>query len=128
MFDNTRAFSSFAVDNLSRAKQFYGQILQLQVAEDTRMGLLTLHVAGGAKILIYPKPDHTPAGFTVLNFPVPDIAKTVADLKALGVNFESYQEESYQTDADHIARGDGPSIAWFKDPAGNILSVLQVEE
>jgi hypothetical protein len=82
----------------------------------------------GAKILIYPKPDHTPANFTVLNFPVPDIAQAVADLKVLGINFESYQEESFQTDADHIARGGGPLVAWFKDPAGNILSVLQPEE
>ena len=127
MFKNTRAFSGFSVDNLEKAKQFYGEILGLEVSEDNKMGLLELQIAGGTKILIYPKANHTSATFTILNFPVNDVEKTVAELKERGVKFESYDLEKLKTDADNIFRGGGPKIAWFKDPAGNILSVLEKE-
>ena len=89
------------------------------------MHLLSLHIAGGTKILIYPKPNHAPASFTILNFPVSNIEKAVVELKSLGVVFESYQEEYLKTDENNIFRGGGPKIAWFKDPSGNILSVME---
>ncbi|PSR53453.1 glyoxalase [Adhaeribacter arboris] len=127
MFRNTQAFSGFSVNDLEKAKQFYRQVLELEVVEDSSMGLLTLHLAGGAKVLIYPKPNHTPATFTILNFPVIDINQAVAELKSRGVIFESYDYEHFKTDADNIFRGGGPLIAWFTDPAGNILSVLETE-
>ena len=124
MFKNTRAYSGFSVDNLEKAKQFYSELLGLEVSVDNKMDILELQIAGGTKNLIYPKPDHTPATFTILNFPVKNVEKTVADLKHQGVNFESYDLEKLKTDDDHIFRGGGPKIAWFKDPAGNILSIL----
>ena len=128
MFRNTHAFSGFSVNDVPKAKEFYGKTLEMDVAEVPEMeDLLELHVAGGAKILIYPKPDHQPASFTVLNFPVPDIEKAVDDLTRRGVRFERY-DGPIKTDAKGIFRGGGPLIAWFKDPAGNILSVLQEEE
>lgn len=124
MFKDTPAFSGFSVNDFAAAKAFYGDTLGLDVSEDP-MGL-HLHIAGGTHIFIYTKPDHTPATFTILNFTVDDIDKTVAQLKEKGVTFESYPD---MTDEHNIARGKaknmGPDIAWFKDPAGNILSVLQ---
>jgi predicted enzyme related to lactoylglutathione lyase len=123
MFRNTKAFSGFSVDDIAKAKKFYGQTLDLEVTEAN--GLLTLHIAGGAEIIVYPKPNHVPATFTILNFPVDDVEKTVAALKERGVRFEIYKEKDFQTDDQGIARGMGPTIAWFKDPAGNILSVLE---
>jgi catechol 2,3-dioxygenase-like lactoylglutathione lyase family enzyme len=121
MFGNTKAFSGFAVDDLAKAKSFYGETLGLRVSEEH--GLLGLHIAGGTDILIYPKQDHTPASFTVLNFPVDDIEAAVDQLRERGVRFERYP--NFETDEKGIFRGGGPYIAWFKDPAGNVLSVLQ---
>jgi catechol 2,3-dioxygenase-like lactoylglutathione lyase family enzyme len=121
MFKSTKAFSGFAVDDVERAKKFYGETLGLDVSEEN--GLLTLHLGSGAEVLAYPKSDHEPAVFTILNFPVSDIASAVDELSARGVEFERY--EGFDQDAKGIFRGGGPDIAWFKDPAGNILSVLQ---
>ena len=125
MVKEIKAFSGFSVDDLSEAKVFYGKTLGLEVTEDTRMNLLTLHLATGAKILVYPKGKaHRAATFTILNFPVRDVERTVEALRSKGVRFEHYEGE-LQTDAKGIFRGGGPLIAWFTDPAGNILSVLQ---
>lgn len=121
MFGDTKAFSGFAVDDLRKAKEFYGGTLGLRVTEEN--GMLQLHITGGTDILVYPKPEHTPATFTVLNFPVDDIDKAVDELAARGVSFERY--EGMEADERGVFRGGGPYIAWFKDPAGNILSVLQ---
>jgi len=120
MFRDTRAFSGFSVDDIAKAKIFYGQTLGLEVSEDH--GLLNLHIAGGSRIVIYPKTNHTPATFTILNFPVRDIEQAVNDLTERGVRFERYAT----TDEKGISRSNGPNIAWFKDPAGNILSVLEI--
>jgi predicted enzyme related to lactoylglutathione lyase len=122
VFKDTKAFSSFSVDDIEKAKTFYGQVLGLEVSEEA--GMLTLQIAGSTNVLVYPKPNHTPATFTILNFPVDDIEKTVSELNRRGVQFEQYEGE-IQTDEKGIARGEGPLIAWFKDPAGNILSVLE---
>lgn len=118
----SRAFSGFSVDDLDAAENFYGRVLGLPVtAED---GLLTIHLPGGHDVLAYPKDDHTPATFTVLNFPVVDIELVVDELTRRGITFQPY--EQFDHDERGIARGDqGPPIAWFTDPAGNILSVLQ---
>ena len=121
MFKNTKAFSGFSVNDLQKARQFYSETLGLEVSEN--MGL-ELHIAGGNNILVYPKPNHTAATFTILNFPVNDIEKTVEELRKKGVIFESY-EEPIKTDENGIFRGRAPNIAWFKDPAGNILSVIE---
>jgi catechol 2,3-dioxygenase-like lactoylglutathione lyase family enzyme len=123
MFKNTKAFSGFSVNNLQKAKEFYGKTLGLDVSEEN--GLLELKIAGGNNILVYPKPNHTPATFTILNFPVDDIEKAVDKLSGLGVRFESYDFGDIKTDEKGISRGAGPNIAWFKDPAGNILSVIE---
>ena len=125
MFKDTKAFSGFSVNDMQKAKEFYGQTLGLDAA-DGPMGVLQLNIAGGAVILIYPKPNHTPATFTILNFPVDDIERAVAELAKRGVPFEHYDNPDIKTDEKGIHRGDvGPKIAWFKDPAGNILSVLE---
>ncbi|MFD8019430.1 VOC family protein [Streptomyces lavendulae] len=121
MFSDTRAFSGFAVDDIQRAKEFYGETLGLRVTEEN--GLLTLHIAGGAEILVYPKEDHVPAGFTLLNFPVEDIDAAVDGLAGRGVRFERYP--GFEQDEKGVVREGGPLIAWFTDPAGNVLSVLQ---
>lgn len=127
MFKNTKAFSGFSVNDLQGARKFYGQTLGLDVSEG-EMGTLDLEIAGGCHILIYPKPNHVPATFTILNFPVDNIEAAVDELTKRGVSFEQYDEPEIKTDAKGIHRGDeGPNIAWFKDPAGNILSVLEVE-
>ena len=123
MFENTKAFSGFAVDDIPKAKQFYGDTLGLKVSEEN--GLLTLHIAGDRATLVYPKEDHTPASYTILNFPVDDIETTVDGLAARGVEFEHYTGTEIETDEKGIFRGGGPLIAWFTDPAGNILSVIQ---
>jgi predicted enzyme related to lactoylglutathione lyase len=124
MFEHTKAFSGFSVDDLPKAKQFYGETLGIRVSEE--YGMLHLHIAGDQDILIYPKEDHAPATFTILNFPVDDIEQAVDELTNKGVEFEQYENV---TDDRGILRGisagRGPDIAWFKDPAGNILSVLQ---
>jgi len=121
MLENSKAFSGFAVDDLERAQQFYGGTLGLRTSEEN--GLLTLHLAGGRDTLVYPKPDFAPATYTILNFPVDDIESTVDQLGERGVRFERYDD--FEQDERGISRGPGPPIAWFKDPAGNILSVLE---
>jgi predicted enzyme related to lactoylglutathione lyase len=124
MFKNTKAFSGFSVNNIQKAKEFYGETLGLNVSQ-LPMDMLELDIAGGTRILIYPKNDHTPASFTILNFPVEDVEAVVDQLKARGVRFESY-DDPIKTDGKGIHRAPGvPDIAWFKDPAGNILSVLE---
>jgi catechol 2,3-dioxygenase-like lactoylglutathione lyase family enzyme len=122
MFKNTKAFSSFSVDDLEKAKKFYGQTLGFEISES--MEGLDLHLAGGNNIFVYPKTDHTPATFTILNFVVDDVEQAVDDLANLGVRFEIYNEGELKTDDKGIFHG-GPKIAWFKDPAGNFLSVLE---
>ena len=123
MLEASKAFSSFSADEIGKAKQFYGKTLGLKVSESH--GLLTLHLAGGNNVLIYPKPNHVPAIFTVLNFPVKDVDQAVDELTKRGVRFEIYDLPDIKTDNKGIMRGKGPTIAWFKDPAGNILSVLE---
>jgi catechol 2,3-dioxygenase-like lactoylglutathione lyase family enzyme len=126
MLTDTPAFSGFSVNDMTLAKQFYSQTLGLKF-EESPQGIV-LHLTGSGNVFIYPKPDHTPATFTILNFSVTDIDQTVDSLTASGVVFEHYDSESLKTDDKGIARGKsvnmGPDIAWFKDPAGNILSVL----
>jgi catechol 2,3-dioxygenase-like lactoylglutathione lyase family enzyme len=121
VFENTKAFSGFSVDDVPKAKKFYGETLGLRVSEE--YGMLWLHIAGDRDILVYPKSDHTPATYTILNFPVDDIEKAVDELAERGVSFERYDDSD--TDERGIYRGGGPLIAWFKDPAGNVLSVIQ---
>src|SRR5687767_8958786 len=117
MFKDTKAFSSFSADDVPRAKQFYSETLGLSVSDD--MGGLVLELAGGGRVYVYPKgDDHSPASFTVLNFPVGDIRQAVEQLTAAGVEFERYEGE-LATDDEGIFWGE-PNIAWFKDPAGNI--------
>jgi predicted enzyme related to lactoylglutathione lyase len=123
MFGDTRAFSGFAVDDIGKAKQFYAETLGLEVTEEN--GMLTLHIAGDRPTLVYPKPNHTPASFTILNFPVDDIEPAVDQLAARGVVFERYEGTPAATDEKGIFRGGGPLIAWFTDPAGNVLSVVE---
>jgi catechol 2,3-dioxygenase-like lactoylglutathione lyase family enzyme len=124
MFEHTGAFSTFSVDDVSRAKQFYAGSLGLSVTDE--MGGLRLDLGNGVQVFVYPKPDHEPATFTVLNFIVDDIDVAIAELGSAGVEFEQYEGE-LQTDEKGVSRGNGPTIAWFKDPAGNILSVLVPE-
>ena len=126
MFKDTKAFSGFAVNDAQKAKEFYGQTLGLEVSES--YGLLRLHIAGGTTILMYPKENHIPATFTILNFPVANIEQTVDELARRGVRFEPYNDGDLVTDEKGIFRGGGPKIAWFRDPAGNILSVLEEAE
>jgi catechol 2,3-dioxygenase-like lactoylglutathione lyase family enzyme len=121
MFADTKAFSGFAVDDVAKARQFYGETLGIRTSE--QYGLMTLHLAGGRDTLVYPKPGHVPATYTILNFPVDDIDAAVDDLTARGVRFVRY--EGLAQDGKGVSRGDGPDIAWFTDPAGNILAVLQ---
>lgn len=124
MLGDAKAFSGFAVDDLDAAEQFYRDTLGVATARDERMGLLTLALTGGADVVIYPKEDFVPATYTILNFAVDDVDQVVDDLNARGVEFERY--EGFDHDDKGIVRGDyGPAIAWFKDPAGNILSVLE---
>jgi catechol 2,3-dioxygenase-like lactoylglutathione lyase family enzyme len=122
MFAKSKAYSGFSVNDIDAARTFYGETLGLEVSEEN--GMLTLHIADGGNILVYPKPDHTPASFTILNFPVEDIDGAVTELTKSGVSFERY--EGLEQDEKGVARGPyGPPIAWFRDPAGNILSVLE---
>jgi len=125
MFKESKAFSGFSVNDLAKAKDFYGKTLGVDVA-DGPMGTLELHLAGGATVFVYPKENHEPATYTVLNFPVADVEKAVDGLSAKGVKFEQYGMPEVAQDKKGIARGEGPAIAWFKDPAGNILSVLEL--
>jgi catechol 2,3-dioxygenase-like lactoylglutathione lyase family enzyme len=121
MFEHSDAFSGFSVDDLGRAKQFYGETLGLEVSENPAG--LELQLGTGTRVFVYPKPNHEPATFTILNFAVENVEQAVDDLIAAGVQFEHY--DGMDLDAKGISRGGGPTIAWFKDPAGNILSVLE---
>jgi catechol 2,3-dioxygenase-like lactoylglutathione lyase family enzyme len=121
MLRDIKAYSGFAVDDIPAAKRFYQETLGLTVEENPAG--LTLRIAGDRPVLVYPKPNHTPADYTILNFPVADVEKAVDELVARGVRFERY--EGFPQDEKGIHRGEGPLIAWFTDPAGNVLSVLQ---
>jgi catechol 2,3-dioxygenase-like lactoylglutathione lyase family enzyme len=124
MFANTKAYSGFAVDDLEKAREFYGETLGLRTSVISEEGgAMSLDLAGDRGTLVYQKPDYTPATYTILNFPVDDIDKAVDELAARGVRFERY--DGFEQDEKGISRGEGPYIAWFKDPAGNVLSVLQ---
>ena len=123
MFKSTMAFSSFAVNDVARAKEFYGRTLGLKVAESPEG--LELHIANGTKVFVYPKPNHVPATFTILNFSVDNFEQAVDELTRQGVRFEVYDAVELNTDKRLIFTGGGPKIAWFKDPAGNFLSVLE---
>jgi catechol 2,3-dioxygenase-like lactoylglutathione lyase family enzyme len=125
MFADTKAFSSFAVDDLARAREFYDGKLGIRTSESN--GLLTLHLAGERATLVYPRPGHRPADYTVLNFPVDDVDRAVDQLTAVGIAMERY--DGFDQDEKGISRmAGGPPIAWFKDPAGNVLSVLEADE
>ena len=122
MFGETKAFSGFSVDDIDKARAFYGDTLGIETSVEH--GMITLHLAGGDRpTLIYPKEDHEPAGFTILNFPVDDVEAAVDELTSRGVEFMKY--EGFGQDEKGIMRGQGPDIAWFKDPAGNVLAVLK---
>jgi catechol 2,3-dioxygenase-like lactoylglutathione lyase family enzyme len=124
VFADSKAYSGFAVDDLQKAREFYGQTLGLKLETlDEETGLVTLHLAGDRPTLIYGKPDHAPGNYTILNFPVDDVERAVDELAAREVEFERYDE--FEQDERGINRGGGPLVAWFKDPAGNILSVLE---
>jgi predicted enzyme related to lactoylglutathione lyase len=121
MFDSSGAFSGFSVGDVAKARQFYEETLGLTVTEAN--GMLQLTVGNGAQVLVYPKPNHEPATFTILNFPVDDVEAAVDDLVGRGVTFQRY--EGFEQDDKGIFRGDGPLIAWFTDPSGNVLSVVE---
>jgi predicted enzyme related to lactoylglutathione lyase len=121
MFADTHAFSGFSVDDLQLAEDFYGGTLGIRTSQQN--GLMTLHLADQRDTLVYPRPEHTPADYTILNFPVEDIEASVEELGRRGVRIETY--DGFEQDEKGIFRGGGPYIAWFKDPAGNVLSVLQ---
>jgi catechol 2,3-dioxygenase-like lactoylglutathione lyase family enzyme len=120
MFKNTKAYSGFSVGDIGAAREFYSGTLGLDVAEDH--GMLQLNIAGGNPVLVYPKDNHVPAEFTILNFPVDDIAKAARELAGRGITFERYDDTADDLGVHH---NEGPPIAWFKDPAGNILSIIQ---
>jgi catechol 2,3-dioxygenase-like lactoylglutathione lyase family enzyme len=124
MFSSVHAFSGFSVDDIDRARTFYRDTLGLRV-EDNEMGFLTIELEGGGRVLVYPKEGHTPATFTILNFPVSDLDAAVDELNAKGVQTKIYDDSEFPTDSKGIMRESaGPGIAWFRDPAGNVLSVL----
>jgi len=126
MFRGSQPFSSFSVNDLNKAKAFYGKTLGLKISESPEG--LQLNLADGFNVFLYPKPNHTPATFTVLNFAVDDIDEAVDELNSLGIRLEKYDQSDIRTDAKGVMRGNGPQIAWFKDPAGNILSVVEEAE
>jgi predicted enzyme related to lactoylglutathione lyase len=121
MLNGSAAYSGFSVDDIAKAKDFYGRVLGLDITEDH--GMLNLSIGGGKSVLLYPKENHVPATYTCLNFPVDDVDKAVEDLGRLGIEFEQYDMTDEKGIARGIASGEGPDIAWFTDPAGNILSV-----
>jgi len=126
MFHHTKPFSGFSVNDLEKAKKFYHDTLGLDVS-DAPMGALELSIDDDTKVLVYEKPNHTPSTFKILNFPVDDVDRAVDELADRGVRFEVYKEGDLRTDAKGIHRDGGPKIAWFKDPAGNFLSVLEAD-
>lgn len=123
MFESTKAYSGMAVHDLQEARAFYGGTLGLRTSEEH--GLLWLHLAGGRDTLVYEQPDAAPASFTILNFEVDDIDEAVDALAAAGVRFERY--DGIAQDEGGVFREEGPYIAWFKDPSGNVLSVMQAD-
>ena len=126
MIDTGKAFSGFSVNDISKAKEFYSKTLGMKVKEG-EMGILELTVSNDAVVIIYPKPNHVPAVFTILNFPVSKIDEAVDELLTRGVAFLQYDYETIKTDHKGVMRGNGPNIAWFTDPAGNILSIIETE-
>ena len=131
MFQDTKAFSSFSVNDLDVARKFYHEVLGLKIQAiitDQGAKLLELHISGGSKILVYSKPDHEPASFTILYFPVENVEKAVKEMMLLGIKFEHYHNKEVQTDESGIFRGGGPAKAWFKDPAGNVFSVTETDK
>jgi catechol 2,3-dioxygenase-like lactoylglutathione lyase family enzyme len=126
MLKESKAFSGFSAGDIPKEKEFYGGTLGLDVSE--AHDILTLRLAGSNNVIIYSKPNHVPATFTVLNFPVKDVDLAVDELKKRGVRFEQYDLPNLKTDEKGIMRGNGPTVAWFKDPAGNILSVIEESE
>ena len=124
MLNNATVFASFAVRDTEAAKRFYGDTVGLDVRDGQMPGIIEIG-NDGSNVLVYQKPDHQPAVYTVLNIAVPDIASAVADLGRSGVAFEHYDTAEIRTDADGVMRGNGPKIAWFKDPDGNIISILE---
>ena len=122
MTDPSKAFHGFAVPDTDAARAFYSDVLGIEVTEEG--GILRLHLGGGTPTIVYPKPDHVPATYTVLNFPVPDVEAAVDELTAQGVVFERYEGTPIETDEKGVFRGGGPLIAWFTDPAGNVFSVI----
>lgn len=127
-FNPAKAFSGFSVDDIEKARTFYSQVLGFDVKALSMPGLLKLNLADGHHVLIYTKPNHVPATYTILNFPVNDVEQTVDELTERGVQFETYTSGNVVTDEKGIMRGRGPTIAWFKDPAGNILSVVEQQD
>ncbi len=125
MIDPTRAFNGFAVPDIDAARAFYADVLGVEVTQED--DILQLHLGGGTPTFVYPKPDYQPATYTILNFPVADVEAAVDDLTAKGVTFERYEGTPVETDAKGVFRGGGPLIAWFTDPAGNVLSVIAAE-
>ncbi|WP_413667651.1 VOC family protein [Mucilaginibacter sp. Mucisp86] len=126
MLKDSKAFSGFSVDDTAKARAFYADVLGLSVSDLPDMqGLLNLNITGSTPILIYTKPNHVPATFTILNFPVDDVEKTVDELSARGVKFEIYDQENFKTNEKGVFLSGGPKIAWFKDPAGNFLSIIE---
>jgi catechol 2,3-dioxygenase-like lactoylglutathione lyase family enzyme len=123
MINGDHAFSGFSVNDIQKAKDFYARVIGLEVAEED--GALRLSIGGGKTIFVYPKDDHVPATYTILNFPVDDIDKAVDELGRAGVTFEHYDMTDEKGIARGSATGNGPDIAWFKDPSGNFLSVLK---
>ncbi|MET4140733.1 VOC family protein [Pedobacter sp. UYP1] len=123
MFKDVKAFSGFSVKEISEAMKFYKEILGLEISQT--MGQLVLHIAGGGTVFVYAKPNHVPATFTVLNFPVQNLQEAMNELRKKGVRFIIYKEKDFETDDQGVFHGGGPKIAWFKDPSGNILSVLE---
>ena len=123
MLGESKAYSGFSVDDIPAAKRFYEETLGLRVTEHN--GMLTLHLGGERPTLVYPKENHEAATFTILNFPVADVDAAVEELRSRGVEFERYEGTQVETDENGVLRGEGPPIAWFKDPAGNVLSVIE---
>jgi catechol 2,3-dioxygenase-like lactoylglutathione lyase family enzyme len=124
MFSHNKPFSGFAVNDIEKARKFYRDTLDLETV-DSREGMFEVRLDRDTKVIVYPKPNHVPATFTILNFPVPDVDRAVDELSARGVRFEIYEKGDLKTDAKGVHRDGGPKIAWFKDPAGNYLSVLE---
>ncbi|MFG6475848.1 VOC family protein [Microbacterium sp. P06] len=125
MFTTDKAFSAFSVDDIDAARLFYRDTLGLEVVDDP-MGFFSIRLASGASVFVYAKPDHEPASFTILNFPAADVDAAVGDLNARGVVTKIYSDDELPTDERGISRGRGPVMAWFRDPAGNVLSVIGV--